>query len=71
MTSRKQARRSITAKVNISKGELITREKITFKRPGTGIPPSMVENVVGGTALVDIDEDDIITFRKVRLIDKE
>jgi sialic acid synthase SpsE len=71
MTSREQARRSIIAKVKISKGELITREKITFKRPGTGISPSMVENVVGGTALVDIDEDEIITFRKVRLVNKE
>lgn len=71
MTSRKQARRSIIAKQNISKGDLITIEMITFKRPGTGISPSMLEKVIGGTALVNIKEDEIITFDKVRLLNKE
>jgi len=71
MTSRKQARRSIIAKVNISRGDIITINHITFKRPGTGIPPSMTELVIGGTALMDIKEDDIITFDKIRLVNKE
>ena len=41
--SRKEARRSIVASKDIKKGEEITRDNITFKRPGTGISPSKVE----------------------------
>ena len=68
--SRNQARRSIVAKVAIKKGEILTREKLTFKRPGTGISPSMLDFVLGGIALEDINEDDILTFKQVRLVDK-
>lgn len=69
--SRMQARRSIVAKVNISKGELITREKIIFKRPGTGISPAMLNLVLGGIALEDLKEDDILTFDKIKLVNKK
>ncbi|MFX1409544.1 MAG: N-acetylneuraminate synthase family protein [Promethearchaeota archaeon] len=68
--ARKQARRSIVAKLNIAKGEIITREMITFKRPGTGIPPSMIDTVIGGIALKDLKEDDLFTFDKIKLKEK-
>ena len=67
MKARKMARRSIVANNKIPKGDIITRESIVFKRPGTGIPPSMLDLVVGGIALKDIDEDNIITFDSVKL----
>jgi len=38
-----------------------------FKRPGTGIPPSMLDRVVGGVALRDIHEDETITFNSIKL----
>ncbi|NIA12258.1 MAG: acetylneuraminic acid synthetase [Nitrospiraceae bacterium] len=65
--SRKYARRSLVAKRNIPKGKIITEEDITWKRPGTGIPPWMIERVIGGKALDDIKEDEILTFDKVML----
>ncbi|KKK49485.1 hypothetical protein LCGC14_3134580, partial [marine sediment metagenome] len=40
--SRKYARRSIVVNKEIKKGEIITSEKISFKRPGTGIPPTRI-----------------------------
>ena len=37
--SREYARRSLVAKRYIPKGKVIEKEDITWKRPGTGIPP--------------------------------
>ena len=65
--SRKHARRSIIAKVNINKGEIITWEKLTFKRPGTGIPPSKIDLIIGSIALEDFKEDELLTLDKIKL----
>jgi N-acetylneuraminate synthase/N,N'-diacetyllegionaminate synthase len=56
----KFARRSIVANVKIPKGTVITREMITFKRPGTGISPKFFEQVIGKKAKRTIEEDEVI-----------
>lgn len=61
-SARKEARRSIVAVRDISKGEKITAEDLTFKRPGTGIYPSEIENVIGKIAKEDIPEDTLLNF---------
>lgn len=61
-SSRKQARRSIVAVRDIKKGEEITRDDLTFKRPGTGIYPSEIDNVIGKIAKTDISEDTLLDF---------
>ena len=38
---------------------------LTVKRPGFGIAPKHLELVVGRTARVDIEEDDIVTWEMV------
>lgn len=58
--ARLNARRSIVAACNITKGETITSAMLAFKRPGTGISPSRVKEVVGKKALVDIKDDELI-----------
>jgi sialic acid synthase SpsE len=63
--ARQQARRSIVARVDVAEGETITRDKITFKRPGTGISPALLDAVVGRTARRDIQEDALITWDDV------
>jgi len=65
--SRKYARRSLVAKKPIPKGKTIEKEDITWKRPGTGIPPYMIGNVIRGTALDNIKEDEILRFDKVKM----
>lgn len=60
--SRKEARRSIVASKDIKKGEEITRDNITFKRPGTGISPSKVDEIIGMNAKEDITEDTLLTY---------
>jgi len=63
--SRKYARRSIVARVNIAKGTKITANMLTFKRPGMGIPPSKIGQIIGGVALCDMQEDEILQIEKI------
>ena len=59
------ARRSLIAATDIPAGTEITREMLTVKRPGYGIPPKQLELVVGREARVDIEFDDVITWEMV------
>ena len=61
-SARKQARRSIVAFRDIKKGEKITADDLTFKRPGTGISPSEINDVLEKTAVVDIPEDALLDY---------
>lgn len=54
------ARKSIVAKRNIEKGELLTEENITVKRPGTGISPMQWDEVIGKRADMNFREDELI-----------
>ena len=54
------ARRSIVAGRKIKKGELLTEENITTKRPGTGISPMLWTQVIGTKAIRDFEEDELI-----------
>jgi len=56
------ARRSIVSARDIARGTRISRDMLTFKRPGTGIYPKFVEQVVGRTAREDIAEDTVLTW---------
>lgn len=67
-TPRKYARRSLVAKRYIPKGKVIEKDDITWKRPGTGIPPYMIDDVIGGIALEEIKEDEVLEFKKLRLM---
>lgn len=61
-SAKRESRRSIVLKDDIKKGDIITADLITFKRPGTGISPAKIDDVVGKTALVDISKDTLIDF---------
>ena len=54
------ARKSIVAKINIKKGEILSEENITIKRPGNGINPMRWDEIVGTIATKDYKEDDLI-----------
>jgi N-acetylneuraminate synthase len=60
MPARLYARRSIVAKREIPKGTVITEDMITFKRPGTGLSPQEVRQIIGKRVERDILEDEII-----------
>jgi N,N'-diacetyllegionaminate synthase len=54
------ARKSIVVKRNIQKGEVLTEDNITAKRPGTGISPMRWFEVLGTNAIRDFREDELI-----------
>ena len=60
--ARKNARRSLVASVDIKAGETISKEMLSFKRPGSGVSPSEIDKVVGRNAKIDIKKDTIIDF---------
>lgn len=54
------ARKSIVAARPIKKGELLTDQNLTAKRPGTGISPMRWTDVVGTRAVKDFSEEEQI-----------
>ena len=59
------ARRSVIAAVDIPAGTVIERQMLTVKRPGYGVKPRDIELLVGRTARVDIEFDDVISWDMV------
>lgn len=62
MEMAEKARRSIHAKTDIKKGELIIDEMLCAKRPGFGISPQMRSTIIGRKAKKDIMADEWITW---------
>lgn len=56
-------RKSVVAARDIRIGELIGQADLTLKRPGSGLPPSALERVIGRTARRDIARDDLIDWQ--------
>ncbi len=54
------ARKSIIAARDIKKGEVFTKEDLTTKRPGNGISPMRLDEVVGTKAIRNFMEDELI-----------
>lgn len=57
---RNKFRRSMVAKYDLYKGEILTKSDFVYKRPGTGIPPDEAGFFVGKTLKNDIKEDKVI-----------
>jgi N,N'-diacetyllegionaminate synthase len=64
--TRKNARRSIIAKCNIKKDTKITSNMITIKRPGIGIPPVKINEVIGSFAKQNIKLDEPLLWKKIK-----
>lgn len=54
------ARKSIVAGRAIKKGEILSEENLTTKRPGTGISPMKWHEIIGNIAKRDFSEDEMI-----------
>lgn len=56
------ARKSIVASCSIRKGEVLSEDNLTVKRPGTGLSPMLWEQVIGTKAVKDYEEEDLIVL---------
>lgn len=64
--ARKMARRSIIANTDIKKGAVITRENLKIARPGSGIHPKHLPQVLGRTVVKDIEKEDVIQWENIK-----
>jgi len=54
------ARKSIVTKVSIKKGEVFTFDNLTTKRPGTGMSPIKIDEIIGTKSARDYAPDELI-----------
>jgi N,N'-diacetyllegionaminate synthase len=56
------ARKSLVASKNIKKGELFTMDNLVSKRPGSGISPMNIDDVINRVASRDFVADEVIEY---------
>ncbi|HSR50236.1 MAG TPA: N-acetylneuraminate synthase family protein [Acidobacteriota bacterium] len=62
MTHYRRGRRSLFAARPVRKGEVLTRDMIEVLRPGTGLAPRHLDEIVGRRAAVDLGEHQAISW---------
>ena len=67
LSARTFARRSLVSSIDIAVGTILTRDMITYKRPGTGIDPRMIDKLIGRRATVSIRADQQIQWENTEL----
>lgn len=60
MEQRLNMRRSVVLTRDLRAGEIITADMLDVKRPGTGIPPEKIPELVGRTVNKDMESDTIL-----------
>lgn len=63
---KKIARKSIVLNEKLSKGTIIKREMLSIKRPGTGIAPKYIEELVGRKLNQDFDCDTVLQWNYLK-----
>jgi len=58
----KNVRKSIVANRDIKQGELMTDEMLAMKRPGTGISPANLSEIIGKRSRKNIKKDELVTM---------
>lgn len=64
-SARMYARRSIVTTKLILKGTIISRDMVDFKRPGTGLSPNDIAQIIGRKARKDIENDAQISLDEI------
>lgn len=62
------AHHSVVTLVDIEEGATITRECVSVKRPGTGIPAAKIDEVIGAMSIKFIPKDSILNWEDIKVI---
>ena len=62
INSRDNMRKSIGIKFDIMPGTILKRSMISLFRPGTGIPPNMINNIIGKTVKKSIKAGTLLSW---------
>ena len=60
------ARKSIVLNENVKKGSVLKREMLSIKRPGTGISPKYIDDVIGKTAIDDLNINHVLKWDDIQ-----
>jgi len=66
--NRLRLKKSLVTKSFIQKGEKLNRNKIAIKRPGTGLPPKEIFNIMNYVALKDINANSVLKKKMLKRI---
>jgi sialic acid synthase SpsE len=58
-------RRSIVVAKNLPEGHILTNDDLTSKRPGTGISPDMMDNLIGRKLTRNVEEDVLLKWEDI------
>ena len=61
------ARKSIVTKRSVKKNDILTKDALAIKRPGTGISPKYIDMIIGARATKSIAKDQIVTWHQIDL----
>lgn len=64
--ARRKMGKSIVINQNTKSGTRISKEILTFKSPGDGIPPSELDHILGKTILTDLNSDTILLWQHLK-----
>lgn len=59
-------RKSITANFDIPKGNIITQNMLSIRRPGTGIKPKYFDTIIGKTSTKNIKAGEVLKWHMIR-----
>jgi N-acetylneuraminate synthase len=59
-------RRSIVIKESLKEGHILSTDDLTSKRPGTGISPNLMDQVVGRTIIKDLESDTVLKWENLK-----
>jgi len=62
---REQTRQSVVTREDLKAGTVLTREMLTVKRPGTGVPAAEMERVIGKQLMRDVGADRVVHWGDV------
>ena len=60
--TRERARRSLVTATEIARGTVVTQSMLTLLRPGNGIAPSEMDQVIGKRAIRDLPDGHLLTW---------
>ena len=63
--NRKNNSKSIVINKAISKGEILSKDHLSIKRPGYGIEPKKLFDMIGKQVNKDLDKDDILSWEDI------
>lgn len=65
LSTREVARKSVVLARAVKAGAALSREDLTVKRPGTGLAPKYLEDLIGKVVIRDFEAEELITFKEV------